>query len=120
MTRPKQRQDYPLPPAPYLVCDLLDEGELSPLLLLGDLVAFLGRGEAALRRQAEPVEIDEPGRLLDAALDGVLGLERAGLAGNQSEHRHLGLRQEAQRLGAAGPRPGILPGKGPDGGNVEN
>ena len=42
-------------------------------------VAFLGRGEAALRREAELVERDVFRRLVDAALELVLRFERAGL-----------------------------------------
>ena len=42
---------------------------------LGQDIAFLGGGEAALRRQAKLIEGDELGRLLDAALDLVLGFQ---------------------------------------------
>jgi hypothetical protein len=40
------------------------------LLVLGQDIAFLGRGEAALRREAELIEVDEFRRLIDAALEG--------------------------------------------------
>ena len=49
-----------------------DHAQLGPLLVLGQHVALLGRGEAALRRQAKLIERDVFGRLVDAALDVVL------------------------------------------------
>ena len=44
--------------APDLLGDLDDHAQLGPLLVLGERVALLGRGEAALRREAELVEVD--------------------------------------------------------------
>src|SRR6185295_12295514 len=49
-----------------------DAPELRPLLVLGERVAFLGGGEAALPGKGELVEIDELRRLVDAALELVL------------------------------------------------
>ena len=46
----------PALPPPHLVRHLDDQPQLRPLLVLGQHVALLGRGEAALRRQAELVE----------------------------------------------------------------
>src|ERR1700690_3024228 len=63
---------------PHLLGDLADHLQLRPLLLFGETIAFFGRGEAALWREAELLEIGEPGGFLDAALDGVLGFQRAG------------------------------------------
>src|SRR4051794_19361303 len=57
--------------APDLFGDLDDHPQLRPLLLLGQDIAFLGRGEAALRRQRELVERDVFGRLVDPPLDRV-------------------------------------------------
>ena len=90
------------PYAPHLVGDLHDHAELRPLLLLGQHVALLARGKAALRRQAKLIERHEFRRLVDAALDLVLGFQRAGLRGDEAEHHLLALRHEAQRLEAAG------------------
>src|SRR4051812_48621832 len=88
---------------PHLVGELLDHAKLRPLLLLGEDVALLGGGEAALRRQAELLQRSELGRLVDPALDVILLLERAALGGDEPEHHGLvALRQEAQRLEAAG------------------
>src|SRR5208282_4780226 len=42
---------------PDLSGDLPDHAQLGPFFVLGQYIAFLGRGEAALRRQAELVEI---------------------------------------------------------------
>ena len=65
-------------------------------------VAVDRRGEAALGREAELVEVDELRGLLDPAFEEVLGLELAALGGDQAEHDDLALGHEAQRLEAAG------------------
>ncbi len=81
--------DYPLRESAELVDEIVHcyrrEPELVPLLLLGEVVALLGRGEAALRRQAELVGVDEPGRVLDPPLELVLALQLAALGGDQPE-----------------------------------
>src|ERR1700749_2444683 len=87
--------------APDLGGGVDDQGELVPLLLLGEVVALLGRGEAALAGQAELVEGGVLGGLVDPALDEVLGLELAALAGDHAEHDPLALGQVAERLEAA-------------------
>ena len=46
--------------APDLLGDLDDQPQLGGLLLACQFVALDGRGEAALRRQAELVEVDVP------------------------------------------------------------
>ena len=76
--------------------------QLRPLLVLGQRIAFLGRGEAALRRKAELIERRELRRLVDAAQDRVAAFELSGLRGDEAEHDGLALGQEAQRLEAAG------------------
>src|SRR3954452_7767415 len=83
---------------PALGRRLDDEAQLRPLLLLGDRVALDRRGEAALRRQAELVEIDVLRRRLDAPLELVLALELRALRRDEPEHDDLALRDEAQRL----------------------
>ena len=77
------------------------------LLLDAERVALDGRGEAALRREAELVDVDVLRRLLDPALEEVLGLELARLGRHQAEHDDLALGHEAQRLEAA--RAGVVP-----------
>src|SRR3954470_8983865 len=82
---------------PDLVGDFDREAELGPLLFLGQDVAFLGRGKAALRRHRELVKRREFGGLFETALDVVLLLELAEFRGNDADHDHLvALRQIAQ------------------------
>src|ERR1019366_6290935 len=89
--------------APNLVGELNNHPQLGPLLVLGQHVAFFGRGEAALRRQAQLIERDIFGCLLDALPDVVARLQPAGLRGDQTEHDDLvALRQETQRLETTG------------------
>src|SRR5215472_19093232 len=87
---------------PHLVGDLDDHAQLRPLLLVRERVAVLGRREAALRRERELVERHEFRRRLDAPLDVILALERAGLRRDEAEHHGLAARHEAQRLEPAG------------------
>src|SRR5262249_57684565 len=93
--------------SPHLIRHLHDPPQLRPLLVLGQDIAFLARGEAALRREAELLERDEFRRLVDAALDRVLGFERPALGGNEAEHHQLALGHESQRLEAP-PPPAVL------------
>src|SRR6516165_5880147 len=60
------------PRTPHLLRGLDDQPELGPLLFLGEVVTFLAGGEAALRRQAELVGVDEGGRVLDPPFQVVL------------------------------------------------
>src|SRR5579862_3022905 len=87
---------------PHFARDVDNHPQLGPLLLLGEIIAFLGRSEAALRRQAELVERDVLRRLIDPPLESILGFECAGLGRHQPEHDGLALRHEAQRFEAAG------------------
>src|SRR4029077_8316996 len=84
----------PMPSSPDLVGDLHDPPELRPLLVLGQDIALLGGGEAALRREAELIEVDVPCGLVDAALELVLGFERPALRSDEPEHDHLALGHE--------------------------
>ena len=72
--------------APHVLGDGLDECDLGPLLVFGELVAFLGGGEAALGGQAQAVERNVLGGFLDAGLDGVRILKVGLLGGDQAEH----------------------------------
>ena len=69
---------------------------------LGKRIAFLGRSEAALRRQTELFEIGELRRFLDPALDCVLAFQLAGFGRHQAKHRETAFLQPFQRLKAAG------------------
>src|SRR5215469_1375169 len=89
--------------SPDLVGEFDDHAQFRPLLFLGQDVAFLGRSEAALWREAELLERSEFARFFDAALDIVLLLERAALGGDEAKYDDLvALGQETQRLEAAG------------------
>src|SRR6202040_1156224 len=87
---------------PHLLGDLVDYPQLRPLFLFGESIPFLGRGEAALRRQTELLEIGEFCGFLDAPLDRVLGFQGAGLGRHQAEHHEAVLLQLLERLKAAG------------------
>src|SRR5499427_10424993 len=89
------------PCAPDLLRGLNDQPELVPLLLLAEVVALLGGGEAALRGQAQLVDVHEPRGVLDPPLQLVLALQIAALGGDQPEHDPLAPRHEPQRLEAA-------------------
>src|SRR5690348_9665401 len=89
--------------APDLVGGLDDQAELGYLLVVGQRVALGGGGEAALPGQAELVQGDELGGLVDTALEVVLGLQLGALGGDQAEDDHLALGNEAERLEATGP-----------------
>ncbi len=72
------------------------------MLVLGQDIALLGRGKAALRRQAELLQRRVFRGCLDPALEIVLALDLAEFRGHQPEHDLLlPLGQEAQRLEAA-------------------
>src|SRR5712671_4131182 len=55
--------------SPHLLRHLDDHPQLRPLLVLGEYIAVLGRGEAALRRQGELIDVNEFRGLLNAALE---------------------------------------------------
>src|SRR5882757_9362836 len=55
--------------SPHLVGDVDREAELGRLLFLGQDVGFLGRGEAAVRRDRELVEGRELGGLFETTFD---------------------------------------------------
>src|ERR1700724_2743928 len=88
--------------SPPLLGDLAAHPQLGPLFLFDESIPFLGRGEAALRREAELLEIGEFGGFLDAPLDDVLGFQRAGLGRHQAEHSKAIFLQALERLKTAG------------------
>src|SRR3954465_2773999 len=75
--------------APDLAGGLDDQPQLGELVVSRELVALLRGGEAALRRQAQLVDVDEPRGLLDAPLEHVLRLELRALGRDQAEHDDL-------------------------------
>src|SRR5579862_2901593 len=90
--------------SPHLARDLADHAQLGPFLVLGQDIAFLGRGEAALRRQTKLIEVGEFAGFVDAAFDRVLGFQRAGLCRHQAKHRDTALLQAFERLEAPSAR----------------
>ena len=87
--------------APHVLGDRGDQPQLVDLLVGVEHVALDGRGEPALRREAELVERHVLRRLVDAALELVGVLHAAALGGDQPEHHLLAGRHEAQRGEAA-------------------
>src|SRR5262245_60708242 len=75
--------------APNLPGDVDDKRKLGELLVLGQKIAEQRRGESALRRKRKLVQVDMLSRRIDAALDVVLRLQRAFLAGDQAENHDL-------------------------------
>src|SRR5580704_15668612 len=66
---------------PDVLSDFDNHPQLRPFLVFGQRIAFLGRSEAALRRQGELVEAGVLRRLFEPALDGVLAFELPGFRG---------------------------------------
>src|SRR5678816_2750959 len=93
-----------LSPAPNFLGQFHDHAELRPLLVLGEDIAFLGRCEAALRRETKLVDVDEFRGFVDPPFERILAFELAALGGDEPEHHRLALRHGAQRLEAPGPR----------------
>src|SRR3989449_128803 len=87
--------------SPHVASDLDDALELLPLLVLGQRVAVVRAGEAALGRQAQALQRHVLRGLVDPSPQRVLRLERARLGGDEPQHDLLVARQQAQRLEAA-------------------
>src|SRR4029078_11929500 len=88
---------------PNLARDIDDHRKLGPLLLLGQHVALLGGGEAALGREAKLFERSVFRGLVQPALYVIPLLQRATLGCDEADNRPLlALGQEAQRLQPAG------------------
>src|SRR5947199_9616579 len=87
--------------SPHVASDLDDALELLPLLVLGQRVAVVRAGEAALGRQAQALQRHVLRGLVDPSPQRVLRLERARLGGDETQHNLLVARQQAQRLEAA-------------------
>src|SRR5688572_28378604 len=70
--------------------------ELGLFLLDRQVVAVVGTGEAALRREAQALERHDSGRRLDAPLESILVLELRHLGAHQPQHHPLALGDMAQ------------------------
>src|SRR6516164_5171792 len=93
--------------------------QLLPLLLLRQGVAAGHTGKAALARQPELIDGNEPGGLVDAPQQGVLVFQGRALGGNEAKHGCLVPGQEAQWLEVAGALAVVFQQEGVDGGLVE-
>src|SRR4029077_5703935 len=83
--------------APDLFGGLRHEAQLGDLLIPGQRVTLHRGGEAALRGQAQLVDVPELAGLLDPPLEVVLGFHLSLLAGRQTKDDLLALRPETQR-----------------------
>ena len=89
---------------PDTLHNTLDQRNLCPLLVLGQLVANLAAGKATLRRQIQVLERHVLYRLADALDDGVFVLELCRLGGHQAQHDLLAGGNVLERLKATGTR----------------
>ena len=85
---------------PDFFCNLLDERQLAPLVLIGDKIAFLGGSKAALRAERQLLERHIPGSLADTR-DNVFLLFQPGILGGYQTQNDLLLADVAQRLETA-------------------
>lgn len=88
---------------PDLFRDFFNKSKLAPLLLLGQVVAFFRGGEAALRAQANPVQVDVLCRFLDPFQDVLFIFQLTEFRREQAQHDLLIVLQEAKRLEIACP-----------------
>src|SRR5262245_58049195 len=94
--------------APNLFRELDNHPQLRPLLFFIQHITFLGRGKAALRREAQLIERNELARFLDTAMDFVPRLEPPAFRGDQAENDGPVLRQYSQWFEASGSRGVVL------------
>src|SRR4029450_12218714 len=94
--------------APNFLSQLDNHPQLRPLLFFLQDVALLGRGKAALRREAQLIERNKFGCFLDAAMNLVSRLESPGFLGDQTENNGPVLRQLSQWFEASGARGVVL------------
>ncbi len=93
-----------LPLFPNALGNTLDQRDLCPLLVLGQLVANLAAGKATLRRQIQVLERNILCSLVNTLDDGVLVLKLSGLGGHQAQHDLLARGNVPQRLKTTGAR----------------
>ena len=73
------------------------ESQLRALVRLGERIAAGAAGEAALRADRQPFELDVLRRLVHSASQAVHGFERRRLAADDPQHNSLSFRHESQR-----------------------
>lgn len=89
---------------PNALGNVLDQRDLCPLFVLGQFVANLTAGKAALGRQVQVLERHILCGLVDTFDDNVLVLELSGLGGHQAQHDLLAGSNILERLKATGAR----------------
>lgn len=89
---------------PHGLGDFLDQFELVPLFQLGQLVADLTGGKAALRTQAKTVERDILFCLMDAGDYSIFVLQTGRFGRYKTQHHLFAICNILQRLKAAGAR----------------
>ena len=87
---------------PHVACNVTDESELGPLLLLGEFVPDLAGSKSALRRQAEPVQRNQRRSLADSGFHRFRIFQFRSLRGDQSENDFLALRNQCERIKTTG------------------
>ena len=87
---------------PNALSNALDQRDLCPLFVLGQLVANLAAGKAALGRQVQVLERHILCGLLDTFDDNVLVLKLSRLGGHQAQHDLLAGSNVLKRLKATG------------------
>ena len=87
---------------PHGLGDFLDQFELVPLFQLGQLVADLTGGKAALRTQAKTVERDILFCLMDAGDYSIFVLQTGRFGRYKTQHHLFAICNILQRLKAAG------------------
>ena len=92
--------------------DFLDQFELVPLFQLGQLIADLAGGKAALRTQAKTVERNVLLCLADAGDDGILIFQPRRFGSDKTQHHFFAIGHIFQRLKAAGTRMQAIEARG--------
>src|SRR3546814_13164226 len=88
---------------PHLLRHLDAARELFPLVVLGELIAVGGGGEAALVAEGALLQRHVARGLVDALSQIVPAFHRRPLGAHEAEHNALTLRHEEQRRAVAGP-----------------
>src|SRR5258707_14535601 len=102
MRHTSRGRNWRLRVSPHLARGLDHQTELGDFARDIHGVAADAAGETALRAQCELLQRRMLRRLVDAALELVLGFELAALGGDQAEHGDLALGKEAQWFETAG------------------
>ncbi len=89
--------------APNPLRRLLNDFELSPLLVFAQHISGDAGRETALRAERELTDVDEPRRVFNPAHKLVDRFDSSRFGGHQTEHDNDLFADESERLEAAGP-----------------